>query len=118
MNKNLNYQIVDKILRLKHLGREIEISFEFPIRQAVLFEEKLLVRIEPEVRKICNENVFCVSLEGKILWQIAPTPHIYVDSPYTGIGKDGKYAKLYNWDGTDLIVNPSTGEIIKKSFSK
>ena len=57
-------------------------------------------------------------LKGKIIWQIEKIPYVYEDSPYTWIGKQDGYLKLGNWDGTDLTVNPKTGEIIQKSFSK
>jgi hypothetical protein len=118
MNKNIIYEINNKNLNLINDGNKYVVAFDFPIRQVISFDEYFIVRIEPDVGVIYNENVFGVSLKGKVLWQIKAIPHVYDDSPYTGIGKDGENAKLSNWDGTDLLVKPMTGEIIKKSFSK
>jgi hypothetical protein len=74
--------------------------------------------LAPEINASSNENVFGVDSNADILWQIQPRKYIYEDSPYTNITKKDNFVKLSNWDGTDLIVAPSTGKIIKESYGK
>lgn len=118
MNYEIEYKIENK--KLKLIRNEVEklVIFDFPIRQVIKFHDCFVVRLEPDIGQIYNENVFGISHEGKILWQIESISLVYEDSPYTGIGKEGEKAKLCNWDGTDLLIDPYTGKIIKKSFSK
>jgi hypothetical protein len=118
MKKMIKHEIDNK--RLKLLGSEDEkiIIFDFPIRQVIKFHDCFVVRLEPDVGQIYNENVFGISNEGKILWQIETMSHVYKDSPYTWLGQEGDIAKLSNWDGADLVIEPYTGRIIKKSYSR
>ena len=118
MNNLIKHEINDKKLKLKHLTYEKIIIFDFPIRQLLKFNHCFIVRLEPDIGHIYNENVFGISNEGKILWQIEPLPHVYEDSPYTGLGQIGDLAQLFNWDGTDLVIEPYTGRIISKRYSK
>lgn len=118
MNNIQKYLIEGEKLKLINQEDEKIVIFDFPIRQVVQFRNCYVVRIEPSVGEIYNENVFGISKEGRILWQIEPIAHIYEDSPYTGIGQVNDSVKLSNWDGTDLTVNPATGDVIQKSFSK
>lgn len=118
MKHTIKYEIDDKNLKLLSSEDEKIISFAYPIRQVIKFNDCLVVRLESDIGQIYNENVFGISNEGKVLWQIEPMPHVYNDSPYTGLGQEGNSAKLSNWDGTDLIIEPYTGRIIKKSYSR
>lgn len=118
MNNVIKYKIENKKLKLIDIANEKIILFAFPIRQIIQFPNCFVVRLEPDVGQIYNENVFGVSNEGKMLWQIESMPHVYEDSPYTGLGQDGDLAKLSNWDGTDLLIEPYTGKILKKGHSR
>jgi hypothetical protein len=118
MNNTIKYEIEDKKLKLINSESEKIVTFNFPIRQVVSFRDCYIVRIEPDIGQVDNENIFGVSSEGNILWQIEPMLHVYKDSPYTGVSQEGDLAKLCNWDGTDLIIAPYTGKIIKQSYSK
>lgn len=80
MIKKINTKINKNILFLKTIDGETKnVIFDFPIRQLVQFENKLLVRIEPEIGKIFNENVFCYSNNGVLLWQVNSTNTIDED---------------------------------------
>ncbi len=95
------------------------VNFDSKIKQVEQFDNLLIVRVNPKTKAgFLNENIFGVSFDGKILWQIEVLPHVYENSPYTGMSKEGESIKLCNWDGTDLIVNPVSGKIIKKGHSK
>ena len=118
MNFNTNFQVKDNDLKITDGNNERIVSFKFPIRQVLPFESCYVVLIEPAIGQILNENIYGVSLDGKVLWQITPIPYVYEDSPYTGMGQVGDTVKICNWDGTDLIINPATGEILEKGYSK
>lgn len=118
MNNKIKHEIDDKKLKLSEFKNETIIIFDFPIRQVIKFSNCFVVRLEPDIGSIYNENVFGISNEGKKLWQIEPLSHIYEDSPYTGLGQIGDLAQLCNWDGTDLIIEPYTGRIISIGYSK
>ena len=116
--KIINYKINDEQLTVVSSDSIKRVTFPFKVKQVEKFDDVLVVRLEIPMGTIFNENVFGVSAEGKVIWQIEKMSYVYEDSPFTGMGKEGHYAKLCNWDGTDLLVNPNTGEIAKKSFSK
>lgn len=119
----IKYEIVDKKLKIfaTDTTTDAEIhyaDFKFPIRQVLAFVDCLVVRIEPDSSQVYNENVFGINKDGKLLWQIQSIPHVYANSPYTNISKDGVFLKIHNWDGTDLTVEPYSGKITKKDFSR
>lgn len=99
-------------------GKKKRINFLSKIKQIELFDKVVVVRIDPKLDKFLNENIFGVSYDGEILWQIEKLKYAYKDSPFTGMGREGDFIALCNWDGTDLIVNPETGAIISKAWSK
>lgn len=114
------YEIKEKKLLLKISDEDSikEIQFDFPVRQVVKFSNTILIRIEPDIGKILNENVYCYSLKGVFLWQIKPTDTIDADCPYTNIViSDGKLF-CYNWSGEKIFIDPNHGEILKKEFTK
>jgi len=65
-----------------------------------------------------NENVYGVSAEGKILWQIEPVPYAHPFSPYTNLSPRNELVKVFNLDGTELIVDPETGRIICETYNR
>lgn len=118
MHSIIKYEIDDKKFTLLNPKENRTIIFDFPIRQLIEFHNCFIIRLEVDVDKIYNENVFGVSLEGKMLWQIEPMPHIDEQNPYTGMGREGDLIKLYSWIGINVTVIPYTGQIIEKGFSK
>lgn len=99
-------------------SNEKVIIFLFDISQFIQFEKIIVVSIEPKQHHILNENLFGVSYEGKILWQVEKVEHVSKDSPYMGIAKRNGILSAYNWDGFNYFINPETGEIIDKKFAK
>lgn len=118
-NQLATYRFKEKKLCLKLFDNsKKEILFNFPIRQVVEFENKILIRLEPDIGKILNENVCCYSCEGVLLWQIQPTKTIDADCPYTNIIVKNEKLFLHNWSGEKIQVNPKNGVILKKEFTK
>lgn len=114
-----SYEIDRKNLKLILPNNGIkEIKFDYPIRQVVQFKSSLLIRIEPGIGKILNENVYCYSSEGEFLWQVQPTDTIDVDSPYTNIVIREEKLFFYNWSGEKVQIDPFDGRILNKKFTK
>ncbi len=95
-----------------------DIQFEWPVVETVMAGDTFVVRIDPMPGTCDNENVFGISQDGCIVWQVGKRRHIYNDSPYTGLTiVDGKLV-LSNWDGTDLVVDPPSGRVLSESQGK
>ncbi len=99
-------------------GSSKTVSFDWPISQALQHGQIIIVRTEPPIGACDNRNVYGVAADGKKLWQIEPIKHSYADSPYTGLSLDSEGAVLSNWDGTNVVVDPTTGQIIRQSQGK
>lgn len=93
-------------------------SFKYPVASVVEFDDVLVVMLDVPPNARHNENVYGVSREGQVLWQIQPRLHVYADSPYTYVGRQGDSAALSNWDGLELTVNAETGAILKEEHGR
>ncbi|MDX2502981.1 MAG: hypothetical protein QNL62_00690 [Gammaproteobacteria bacterium] len=97
-----------------------EIKLPYPAEEALIFQDILIVRVEPAIGKIYNRNVFALLANGEIKWQISESPHgTEADKPYMNIylSKDGKLI-AGNWNGVDYFVGIVDGSIIASSFKK
>ena len=88
------------------------------IEQAEQFNDVVIVRVHPRGERFMNENIFAVSYSGKIVWQIKAVKHVAEHSPYTSMIKKENLLKVHNWDGSDLLIDPQSGQIINESYSK
>jgi hypothetical protein len=96
------------------------IDFPHPVEEALAYHDLIIVRVEPPAGVIFNKNVYGVSHEGKVLWQIEESPHgTQEDKPYVNI-YIGQNDDLIagNWNGVSYLVNPENGEITVVSFDK
>jgi hypothetical protein len=95
------------------------VTFKFEVAQFIQLDKLIIVRLKVPVDIIFNENVFGLNEEAKIIWQIEHKDFIHKNSPYTNIRLlDNGQIRLSNWDGTQLIVEPLTGDIIKEDWVK
>ena len=79
----------------------------------------MILRLEIPIKTIYNENVFGVNLDGNIIWQIPKVDLLYDDSPFVGLIKeDKKSVWAINWDGTALLLDVNTGEILKREWRR
>lgn len=95
-----------------------KVHFAHPIAQVEDFGGVGVVRLEVRPGNHYNENVFGVSADRRILWQIERERHIYPDSPYTTLRKDGDLAVVGSWDGIVLWLDPPTGKVVKRFSGK
>lgn len=94
------------------------IEFKYDIGEALPCSSVIVVMLSVPLKAMFNENVYGVSFEGNILWQVPKKKHVYADSPYTGLGYQGDRVVLNNWDGLELVMNPITGEILEEGYGK
>ncbi len=115
----MKYSIENKILKVTDANGNVHCqNFEWPIDKILEINGILIVLIMPESTATYNQNVFGVSQNGELLWQIETQKTPYENSPYTGLNlKDGKLS-LYNWGGFLLFVEPGTGKVLNRVFTK
>ena len=114
----MNWAKKDNILIIND---EKPVSFDYPI--GVVFETCgiLLLVLDVPSKQSMTENVFAVSKEGRIFWQIEriiKTSHpvnCYIgvsDSRIPGI------VVAYNWNCTNVYVDIKTGKVVDTEFTK
>ena len=62
-----------------------------------------------------SRNIFGVSAEGEILWQVEAPTKDPVDL-YTGLFEEEGQVIGGAWSGGDCWIDPKTGEVLKKVF--
>jgi len=111
------YRIEGNVLQL---GEGASVSFEYPIKAVISFGEVLVVLVlAPIGGPIYNQNVFGVSRQGHILWQVPGFDWQKGDSPYMDIhkDKDGKLVWLGNYRCSNIFLDPLSGRFIREEFS-
>jgi hypothetical protein len=115
-NCNAEISFKKNQLTIKQDGSIKTVEFQYDISGTQKFDDCLVVMIDPPKHVLLNENIFGLSYEGKMLWQIEKIEHVDVDSPYTGLGLEDSQLTVYNWDGCDYLVDPKTGKIKGRKF--
>ena len=98
-----NLELHGDILRILDSDSSVvEVSFEFPIQQAVRCGEVIVVLVEspPGVRH--NRNVYGISLAGELQWQVDEPDTVHEDSPFTNVTFEYGAVSCYNWGGGNL----------------
>src|SRR5438105_1545348 len=114
----MNWKIYGK--RIVAPNRSVA-EFEFPVKETVDVGAVLVVLLDVPPDKVMSENVFGVSKNGEILWQIERVPEIAADSAsvYTGIfGHDENIVCLGNWIGVAAEVDARNGKVIRNWITK
>ena len=104
----------DTSVHVTDRGRSITVVFDHPVRQALVTDEAIIVRLESSPGVILNKNVFGLGRDGERLWTIAHLPHVYDDSPYTNVSihTDGT-VWASNWDGASCRIGTKSGAILE-----
>jgi hypothetical protein len=116
------------------------VDFDLSIKCAIKVLGIVVVALDVPPKQSMNENVFGVSSEGKILWQIERIPNAsnpicrYTDVNVIESGPDnllcrleqypeykglGEYARIPgtfiagNWCGSEAIVDVKTGKVLR-----
>jgi hypothetical protein len=99
------------------LNNEKRVSFDYPIGSIFETCGLLIVVLDVPPDYLMTENVFGVSKQGEIVWQIEPTsktsyPHptnFYVGSQDSNIAG---LAMIWNFNGTAVFIDVRTGKVV------
>lgn len=112
------------MIEMKLTNGEIRIngnvlSFKFDIAEYIELSKILVIRLKVPVDVVFNENVFGIGTDGKIVWQIAHKEFLHKNSPYINMKKlDNNKINLSNWDGTQILIEAITGNILEEKWVK
>ena len=113
MTENIYFE--SSILFLKS-GKTV--SLRYDIAEILIFQEVIIARLDIPHKVVFNENVYGISHDGRLLWQVPKLDHVYQDSPYTGMKILNDDLILCNWDGLDVTIDPISGTVLKSSYGK
>jgi hypothetical protein len=94
-----------------------ELSFAFPIGDALEFGNVVIVRLQIPGGTIFNENVYGVSSDGSIIWQIQPEYAPNWDAAWGGLENRNGEAVLSNSESQIRHIDPNTGTITRREIS-
>jgi hypothetical protein len=97
------------------------IPFPYDIKETLEVNGILVVLLEVPPDRVMTENVFAISSDGKLLWQIAPTAGNSTDpvNTYTGFTGHGEgTVRIFNWNGTSSLVDLQTGKVLATGVAK
>ena len=107
-------------------GKELNVNgksikFDHLIR-TVLEKDRVLVTLIMEddipglMKYYHSRNIFGVSAEGEILWQVE-APSDFKEDLFTSLGINNEdNVEAYSWKGCENIIDPKTGKILKQEF--
>ena len=108
----------DNVLILQNSKR---VSFDYPIGSVLETAGIIVITLEIPPGQSMTENVFGVSEDGEIVWQIERIPGTATNpiNRYTGLGEDSAgIAVASNWNCTDVYIDVKTGKVIDTIFTK
>lgn len=88
-----------------------------PIRKSLIIGNLVLVLVDDDKvhhrgDKTLNRNVYAFNSDGILKWQIQEMPGAGDDSvPYVSIREEGGKVYVYNWYGTDYLLNMDDGTV-------
>jgi hypothetical protein len=102
-------------------GRQV-VTFDSAIADTVQLDRIVVVLTEPTRGEDCTRNVYGISPEGEMLWQIqAVHPNSHQPNTYTGfIFRDRSASSVWiaNWSGMSAEIDPRSGEILALEESR
>lgn len=112
-----NYHIDQKKI-IFETGNIVE--FDFPIKETIVFDGKIIVLLDIWGNTRYNQNVFAIDFNGKILWQIERTENLDMIGycPFINIETDNLKLVSFNWCGFKFTVDAKTGEVTERIFTK
>ena len=96
-----------------------EIECIYLIKDHLIFNDTLIVMLDVPLKDKYNRNVFAYDSIGNKIWQIDNLFPNDNDCPYNMMKIDeNELLHLYNWCGFVVKLNPLTGEVIDRIFTK
>jgi len=95
-------------------GSGKKVVFDHPVAQTLECDEVLIVRLDIPSDVEYPRNVFAIDDEGAIVWQVPDRP-----GDKTSVYKLVRHiVVLWNYDGSELFVEPRTGELLLERLSR
>ncbi|WP_413669907.1 hypothetical protein ACEN9X_08195 [Mucilaginibacter sp. Mucisp86] len=97
------------------------VDFEYPVDAIFEVDNILVVILKIPNGVYDRRNVFAFDRVGNFLWQIKDVPLYYKgkDCPFVGaLINDQNELVLFNWCDTAVIVEPSTGDLVRTYQTK
>ncbi|MBB6127004.1 hypothetical protein [Mucilaginibacter lappiensis] len=112
-----NYHIDQKKMILE-TGNIVE--FDFPIKETLVFDGKIIVLLDILENTKYNQNVFAIDFDGKTLWQIERTENLDKIGycPFISIETENLKLVSFNWCGFKFTVDAKTGAVTERIFTK
>jgi len=89
------------------------------VRDYVIYKDILIILLDVPLEVKSNTNVFAYDIDGNKLWQIENLFPNDNDCPYNLIKIDeNELLHLYNWCGFIIKLDPITGEVKERRFTK
>jgi len=92
-------------------------TFPYPVGQAFDFCGVVVVRLEVPRGKIFNENVYGISMDGKILWQVQHEYPPNQDAAWAALENVNGRAVVSNTESRFMHLDPWTGIATKKGLA-
>jgi hypothetical protein len=112
----IDFKIQGKSLRL---GVK-KIDFDYPIEIVLFYKGVYLVLLDPDSHKQKwgqFPNLFALSPITGILW-VAELPTTNTGDSYHSLGIVNDRINAYSWCSYECFIDPNTGKIIEKTFTK
>jgi hypothetical protein len=93
------------------------VDFAFAISAIAVINDVLVVLLDVPPGESMTENVFGVSKEGKLIWQIERSPELSVDPTDQYISFFGRL-QMWRWSCHGVEIDVNTGKIIRTWFGK
>lgn len=95
-----------------------EICLPYTVSKALSCLGLIIVKIDPPAGRFSNRNIFALSMNGEVCWQIQESPHsTQDDKPYVDISIDSSGALIAdNWNGVSYLVNQINGNVTADRF--
>lgn len=104
------------------LANGYSLDFEHPILETVIADHVIVIVLDVPFKTAYNQNVFAISTSGDFLWRVSET-ELFYRGPYgcvyisVIVNNDGELV-LFNWCDTAVIVDPQTGNVLRKYQTK
>ncbi len=96
-----------------------DVHFEYPVAQLLLFQDMIIVRVEPNTGVVLNTNVYGFSKSGLLEWEIEESPHgTQEDKPYMSIFISKEKLIASNWNGVNYSVDLRSGKVKAISMNR
>ena len=95
-------------------------NFDYDIDMYFILENKVIVLLDVLAKKSkINENVYCVDMDGNLIWQMEYISRLTADSPIVGMRLENKNAlKVFDWSGEYFFLDVNNGKIIDSGRGK